>query len=380
MQQQVAPRVSVEVNYIRRTWGNLQTTINRALTPADFDAFTYQVPNDPLLGSNAGQTLTFYDVKPAKFNVLDNYRTYTDNVGGASNRFNGVDVSVNARLKNVTIQGGTSSGNVVEDDCGVAAQHPEIYIFGPWGGTDGFFPGARWRAWRTWPVAAGFLPSRVDVADELQRTRDIQHPQGRRADQRDVPQSARTSGTTSRPSRRRASRPSRSCLFPETSLGRPFAGGNQPVEFFNLVKPGSLYGDRLNGLDLRFGKNLRYGRSKTLVAVDIYNVTNSNTTDVYQTAYSPTLLSPAATYLNPLSITSARFAQVQRNDRLLKRSFGLQASTRRRSGSFRRPGLNSGRRALLQFARGEARADGRAIRASLLADEWSRSVAIPHRQ
>ena len=98
-------------------------------------------------------------------------------------------------------------------------------------------------------------------------------------------------------------------LFVETSLGRPFAGGNQAVEFFNIVKPGALYGDRLNGLDLRFGKILRYGRTKTLVAVDIFNVTNSNTTDVYQTAYSPTLLSPAATYLNPLSITSARFAR-----------------------------------------------------------------------
>ena len=133
--QQIAPRVSVEVNYIRRSWGNLQTTINRALTPADFDTFTYHVPNDPLLGSNAGQTLTFYDVKPAKFNLFDNYRTFNDNIGGGSNHFNGVDVSVNARLKNVTIQGGTSSGNVVEDDCGVAAQHPEINIFSPWGGT-----------------------------------------------------------------------------------------------------------------------------------------------------------------------------------------------------------------------------------------------------
>ena len=139
--QQVAPRVSVEVNYIRRSWGNLQTTINRALTPTDFDTFTYRVPNDPLLGSNAGQTLTFYDVKPEKFNVLDNYRTYTDSVGGAYNHFNGVDVSVNARFKNISIQGGTSSGNVVEDECGVAARHPEINIFSPWGGTDGFFPG-----------------------------------------------------------------------------------------------------------------------------------------------------------------------------------------------------------------------------------------------
>src|SRR5687767_6988125 len=43
--QEVAPRISVGVDYIRRTWGNLKTTINRALTPADFDTFVYNVPS-----------------------------------------------------------------------------------------------------------------------------------------------------------------------------------------------------------------------------------------------------------------------------------------------------------------------------------------------
>jgi hypothetical protein len=39
-----------------------------------------------------------------------------------------------------------------------------------------------------------------------------------------------------------------------------------------------------------------------LIALDIFNVTNSNTTDAYQASYSPTLLNSAARYLNPLSI------------------------------------------------------------------------------
>ena len=47
MTQQIAPRVSLEVDYVRRTWGNLKTTINRALTPADFDTFVYNVPRTP---------------------------------------------------------------------------------------------------------------------------------------------------------------------------------------------------------------------------------------------------------------------------------------------------------------------------------------------
>src|SRR4029079_7508877 len=69
-------------------------------------------------------------------------------------------------------------------------------------------------------------------------------------------------------------------VFAETNLGRMFSSGI-PVEFLNVVKPGTLYGDRLNGVDLRFGKNIRYAHTRTLVALDIFNVNNSNTPDAY---------------------------------------------------------------------------------------------------
>src|SRR5262249_25433818 len=133
--QQVAPRVSVEVDYIRRTWGNLLYTVNRATTPADFDPFVFSLPADTRLPGGGNYSLTFLDPKPGKFGQFDNYRSFADSLGGASNRFNGIDVSVSARLHNLTMQGGTSSGNVVEDDCGVATQHPDIYIPASNGGT-----------------------------------------------------------------------------------------------------------------------------------------------------------------------------------------------------------------------------------------------------
>jgi hypothetical protein len=90
----------------------------------------------------------------------------------------------------------------------------------------------------------------------------------------------------------------------QTNLGRPLASGI-PIEFVNTVKPGVLYGDRLTQVDLRLGKNLRYGRTKTLVAVDIFNLFNSNTPDVYNQSYSN-----PATYLNPLSITVGRLVKI----------------------------------------------------------------------
>ena len=44
----------------------------------------------------------------------------------------------------------------------------------------------------------------------------------------------------------------------KTSLGRDLIGGAANVTV-NLVPPGSMFGDRLNQLDLRFAKLLRYG-------------------------------------------------------------------------------------------------------------------------
>ena len=59
----------------------------------------------------------------------------------------------------------------------------------------------------------------------------------------------------------------------------------------------------LDQADLRLGKNLRYGRTRTMVALDIFNLFNSNTPDVYQQTYGPT-------YMNPLSITVGRFFKI----------------------------------------------------------------------
>lgn len=303
--QEVAPRISVGVDYVRRTWGNLKTTINRALTPADFDTFTYNVPSDPRLPGGGGYPLVFRDVKPGKFGVYDNFQTFTDNIGGSSNSYNGVDFNVNARLRDVTIQGGTSTGNVVEDECGVVAQHPEMYISGlGWGGSLDFFKQFN-PSIGQWPQAfchresgwntnikglASYTVPKIDVL--LSGTwHSVPYP------------------GNNFPSVTSQSLVGQALLVPiaQTDLGRPLSSG-LPIEFFNLVEPGKLKYERLNQADVRFGKNLRFGRTKTLVALDIFNVFNSNTADVYQTTYTPP--GATSTYLNPLSITVGRFFKI----------------------------------------------------------------------
>ena len=308
--QKIASGVSVEADYIHRTWGNLPAEINRAWTPADFDAFTYNVPADSRLPGGGGYPLTFYDIKPGKFGLADNFLTFANNVGGAYNNFSGFDVTVNARLRPITIQGGTSSGKVVEDSCGVVRNHPEYYIFGPWGGTDGFldtflgglgqWPQAfchRESGWKTNVKGlAIYEVPRIDV--QLSGTfRSLPYP----GNEFPSVQSQSLGGTVLA-----LNIPG---VVNQTSLGRPFGSGNV-VQFLNIVQPGALYGNRLNAVDLRVSKVLRGIISKegrTHVNFDLYNLFNSNTTEVYQRNYTAPSTLPRSTYLDPLSIMSARY-------------------------------------------------------------------------
>jgi hypothetical protein len=312
--QEVAPRVSLQVDYIRRSWGNLPAVINRALTPADFDTFAYNVPQDSRLPGGGGYSLTFRDVKPAKAQQINNLTTLADNVGGAFNRFNGVDITVNARLRNVTIQGGTSTGNVIEDSCGVVTAHPEYYIFSAWGGTGGFldtFLGGigqwpqefchRESGWKT--NIKGLASYTVPKIDVLVSGTLKSLPMA--GNEFPSIQSQSLGGQTLG-------------LFlgipgvDSTNLGRPLSSGI-PIQFLQIVKPGELYGDRLTSIDLRFGKILRFGNSRTAINFDVYNLFNENTTEVFQRNYSaPTApgVTPRSTYLDPLQIMSARFFKI----------------------------------------------------------------------
>jgi hypothetical protein len=64
-----------------------------------------------------------------------------------------------------------------------------------------------------------------------------------------------------------------------------------------------MYGDRINQLDLRVGKILRFGKTRTIVGVDIYNITNSSVTLTYNSTYG-------STWLRPNSFMPARWVKV----------------------------------------------------------------------
>jgi hypothetical protein len=85
------------------------------------------------------------------------------------------------------------------------------------------------------------------------------------------------------------------------SLGRGLSSGASTVPV-NLITPGGLYGERMNQLDLRFAKLLRFGRTKTAVSLDLYNALNSNAVLAESSAY--------AIWRTPQTILIARFAKI----------------------------------------------------------------------
>src|SRR5262249_42621270 len=81
--------------------------------------------------------------------------------------------------------------------------------------------------------------------------------------------------------------------------------GNAPNVIVNLVAPGTMYGDRINQLDVRAAKILKYRRTRTLVALDVYNALNSSAVLTYNNAFVP-----GGTWLQPIAILTPRFFKI----------------------------------------------------------------------
>jgi hypothetical protein len=87
------------------------------------------------------------------------------------------------------------------------------------------------------------------------------------------------------------------------ALGRA-PSGNVTNVTINLITPGSLYGDRINELDLRFAKNFKFGSRRSMVAVDLYNALNANPILTYNNSFTP-----GGPWLQPNSILTGRLAR-----------------------------------------------------------------------
>ena len=73
----------------------------------------------------------------------------------------------------------------------------------------------------------------------------------------------------------------------------------------NIVQPGTVFSERVNQIDFRVAKILRYGKTRTQIMFDLYNLTNAGTPLTYNQTYNPT-----GQWLTPTSILTARFFKI----------------------------------------------------------------------
>jgi hypothetical protein len=60
-----------------------------------------------------------------------------------------------------------------------------------------------------------------------------------------------------------------------------------------LARTGTVFDDRLNEVDLRLAKTLRFGRARVQATAELYNAFNTRNTQAIVSTYGPTWLQPA---------------------------------------------------------------------------------------
>jgi hypothetical protein len=259
VQHEVLKQVSVDVGYFRRIYGNLPATYNRALPASAYDRFSVTVPTNSRLGDNSGKVLTeIYDIKP-EFTVggiaTDIYRTQADKLGKVYTHWNGVDVNVRTRLSRLTLQGGTSTGRTSLDYCEVSGRVIAL------------------SADTVTTTSAGLVPFPPSPLYCHQDTNFLTQAKGYAA--YTLPAGVQIAATfQSIPGPVLAANLNYTSAQVASSLGRQLS--TAATVSVNVVDPGKLYGDRLNQLDVRLGKDFRLKQYRINASVDFYNLLNSD--------------------------------------------------------------------------------------------------------
>jgi hypothetical protein len=293
VQHELLPRLSVEVGYNRRWWGNFFATVNTLVNASDYDIWTVPLPNNSNLAS--GTTASFAAItNAAAARGARTLQTKETNFAPARTAYwHGVDYTATARLTSgVTLQGGGSTGRGVRNTCELWRARPELAV-------------------------SGTTPQRLDACDVNEPwLTSIRGLASYRVPKAGVLVSATVRSTRTTASGDVAS--NGSALDANYQLPNPvvqqylgrlpagqLASGTTTV---NLLTPTALYPlERRTQFDMRFAKTLKFGRTRYDIGVDLYNLFNSNTPTTYDEAYLYT--DNGATWLRPTAITAPRLAR-----------------------------------------------------------------------
>ncbi|MEO8070529.1 MAG: hypothetical protein ABI652_03945, partial [Acidobacteriota bacterium] len=261
-QQQLLSGVAVNVGYFRTQFGNFTATDNLNVEPSNYDFFCLNAPLDAALPGGGGQEICgIHDPKatPAANNLVRR----ASELGNQSQVYNGVDLTMNARLAQLYLTGGVSIGRTITDNCEILAALPEnsvtpvnCHIEPPWSAGTDFKLSATYRT----PLA-------------LQVSLNYQNSPG-----------IATTATWAAPN---------SLIAP--ALGRNLAACRAGLSATQctstltipIVKNNSLYReDRVNLLNVAVSRNFKLTRMTVRPRFEVGNLLNINTVTSVNTAFS----------------------------------------------------------------------------------------------
>jgi len=284
VQQQVIPRMSVEVAYNRRWFQGNKVTDNTLRTPADYDAFTLTTPQDPRLPDGGGYPINLQLVtQAASDRGVKNYVTFETDFGPEqTNYWHGVDFTLMARLRQgLTMQLGTQTGRSVVDTCATDQNIDGGGVIKDIRNCHNAFPfqtTVRGLASYTVPKVDVLVSGTVRSQPPLERTANWTIP------------NALILAAAGR-------------LPPGAQLT-----GNTTVNVLDTDH--RLFADdRRTQIDMRFAKIFRFGSKRVDLGIDLSNLLNTNYTTTYENTYQYTVGNTAqgGTWNNPTAVYTPRF-------------------------------------------------------------------------
>jgi hypothetical protein len=266
IQRELVSTLSVSAAYTRRWYGNFVVTDNRAITPSDYDEYCITAPTDSRLGGISGTRICgLYDLTAAAFvRSPENFRTTASTYGTQREFYDGIDLSLTARLPHRAqlfggISRGTSnnSGNALVNSTEACfiVDSPQALRY-----CEVAYP---WRTQLKMYATVG-LPWAIDLAGTFQS-----YP-GQNITANYTVTSAQVQFVT----------PGRTTL----------SGGTAT---FPLVEPATLFSARVNQLDLRASKTFNAGGLRVRAILDVGNLLNASPVLLQNNTYGSNWLRPS---------------------------------------------------------------------------------------
>jgi hypothetical protein len=278
--------VQVSAGYYHTWFGNFYVLHNTLVVPSDYSQYCVTAPSHPGLPADiSGQQLCgLYDINPNRFGVNQSVVTFASDFGKQTETYDGVDVTINGRVRRLTLGGGWNIGDALQtgttaggtssgrtNNCFVVNSPQQLF------NCDVRIPFQN----RVKFNASYLLPHEVQIAAVVQSSPGPTY-------------NANVTYTNAQI---------------QPSLGRALSGGTQTVTI-NVVPPFSQFGRRINQFDLRGSKIFRVGRQRIQLNADGYNILNLSSVVNYNSTYGTFGSATAGSvFLQPTQVLDGRLVK-----------------------------------------------------------------------